>query len=207
MNTIVDTAPPPAPQMPHIEPTDILRAAGHMGIGTAAGHALAEQLMAAAALAEQLMAAAALARAKGAELAHRMRTEAQEIRTAHQRANELNGDRWASEAGRAYRRQLEEHREKIRNQAEQAEGTAAMIAAAGEELANDLTGKAQAIKAAASAVDNLLGKIADGAADALEKLNPGEIIARSGVQKAQSTLDSLMHVNLPDGLSSLIRTH
>ena len=171
MNTIVDTAPPPAPQPPRIEPTDILRAAGHMGIGTAAGHALAEQLMA----------AAALARAKGAELSHRMRTEAQEIRTAHQRANELNGDRWASEAGRAYRRQLEEHREKIRNQAEQAEGTAAMIAAAGEELANDLTGKAQAIKAAASAVDNLLGKIADGAADALEKLNPGEIIARSGV--------------------------
>lgn len=197
MNTIVDTAPPPAPQMPHIEPTDILRAAGHMGIGTAAGHALAEQLMA----------AAALARAKGAELAHRMRTEAQEIRTAHQRANELNGDRWASEAGRAYRRQLEEHSEKIRNQAEQAEGTAAIIAAAGEELANDLTGKAQAIKAAASAVDSLLGKLADSAADALEKLNPGEIIARSGVQKAQSTLDSLMHVNLPDGLSSLIRTH
>lgn len=197
MTTIADTAPPPAPHLPRIEPTDILRAAGHMGIGTAAGHALAEQLMA----------AAALARAKGAELAHRMRTEAQEIRTAHQRANELNGDRWASEAGRAYRRQLEEHSEKIRNQAEQAEGTAAIIAAAGEELANDLTGKAQAIKAAASAVDSLLGKIADGAADALEKLNPGEIIARSGVQKAQSTLDSLMHVNLPDGLSSLIRTH
>lgn len=197
MTTIVDTAPPPAPQMPHIEPTDILRAAGHMGIGTAAGYALAEQLMA----------AAALARAKGAELAHRMRTEAQEIHTAHQRANELNGDRWASEAGRAYRRQLEEHREKIRNQAEQAEGTAAMIAAAGEELANDLITKAQAIEAAASAVDNLLGKIADGAADALEKLDPGEIIARSGVQKAQSALDSLMHVNLPDGLSSLIRTH
>lgn len=197
MTTIVDTAPPPAPQMPHIEPTDILRAAGHMGIGTAAGHALAEQLMA----------AAALARAKGAELAHRMRTEAQEIHTAHQRANELNGDRWASEAGRAYRRQLEEHHEKIRNQAEQAEGTAAMIAAAGEELANDLITKAQAIEAAASAVDNLLGKIADGAADALEKLDPGEIIARSGVQKAQSALDSLMHVNLPDGLSSLIRTH
>lgn len=197
MNIIVDTAPPPATQLPRIEPTDILRAAGHMGIGTAPGHALAEQLMA----------AAALARAKGAELAHRMRTEAQEIRTAHQRANELNGDRWASEAGRAYRRQLEEHREKIRNQAEQAEGAAAMIAAAGEELANDLTGKAQAIQAAASAVDNLLGKLADGAADALEKLNLGEIIARSGVQKAQSTLDSLMHVNLPDGLSSLIRTH
>ena len=197
MNTIVDTAPPPAPQLPRIEPTDILRAAGHMGIGTAAGHALAEQLMA----------VAVLARAKGAELAHRMRTEAQEIRTAHQRANELNGDRWASEAGRAYRRQLEEHSEKIRNQAEQAEGTAAIIAAAGEELANDLTGKAQAIKAAASAVDSLLGKLADSAADALEKLNPGEIIARSGVQKAQSTLDSLMHVNLPDGLSSLIRTH
>ena len=197
MTTITDTAPPPTPHLPRIEPTDILRAAGHMGIGTAAGHALAEQLMA----------AAALARAKGAELAHRMRTEAQEIRTAHQRANELNGDRWASEAGRAYRRQLEEHREKIRHQAEQAEGTAAMIAAAGEELANDLTGKAQAIKVAASAVDNLLGKLADGAADALEKLNPGEIIARSGVQKAQSALDSLMHVNLPDGLSSLIRTH
>ena len=197
MNTIVDTAPPPALQLPRIEPTDILRAAGHMGIGTAAGHALAEQLMA----------AAALARTKGAELAHRMRTEAQEIRTAHQRANELNGDRWASEAGRAYRRQLEEHREKVRNQAEQAEGTAAMIAAAGEELANDLTTKAQAIKASASAVDNLLGKLADGAADALEKLNPGEIIARSGVQKAQSALDSLMHVSLPDGLSSLIRTH
>lgn len=197
MNTIVDTAPPPAPQLPRIEPTDILRAAGHMGIGTAAGHALAEQLMA----------AAALARAKGTELAHRMRTEAQEIRTAHQRANELNGEHWASEAGRAYRRQLEEYREKVRHQAEQAEGTAAMIAAAGEELANDLTTKAQAIKAAASAVDNLLGKLADGAADALEKLNPGEIIARSGVQKAQSALDSLMHVNLPDGLSSLIRTH
>ena len=53
-----------------------------MGIGTASGHALAEQLMA----------AAVLARAKGAELAHRMRTEAQEIRTAHQRANELNGN-------------------------------------------------------------------------------------------------------------------
>ena len=197
MNTIVDTTPPPAPHLPRIEPTDILRAAGHMGIGTAAGHALASQLMA----------AAALARAKGAELSHRMRTEAQEIRTAHQRANELNGNHWASEAGRAYRRQLQEHREKIRHQAEQAEGTAAMIAAAGEELANDLTGKAQAIKVAASAVDNLLGKLADGAADALEKLNPGEIIARSGVQKAQSALDSLMHVNLPDGLSSLIRTH
>lgn len=197
MNTIVDTAPPPAPQLPRIEPTDLLRAAGHMGIGTAAGHALASQLMA----------AATLARAKGAELSHRMRTEAQEIRTAHQRANELNGEHWASEAGRAYRRQLQEHREKIHHQAEQAEGAAAMIAAAGEELANDLTAKAQAIQAAASAVDNLLGKLADGAADALEKLKPGEIIARSGVQKAQSTLDSLMHVNLPDGLSSLIRTH
>ena len=197
MNTIVDTAPPPAPQLPRIEPTDILRAAGHMGIGTAAGHALAEQLMA----------AAALARAKGAELSHRMRPEAQEIRTAQQRANELNGDHWASEAGRAYRRQLQEHRAKIRNRADQAAGAAAIIAAAGEELANDLAAKAQAIQAAASAVDNLLGKLADGAADALEKLNPGEIIARSGVQKAQSTLDSLMHVNLPDGLSSLIRTH
>lgn len=197
MNTIVDTTPPPAPHLPRIEPTDILRAAGHMGIGTAAGHALASQLMT----------AAALARTKGAELSHRMRTEAQEIRTAHQRANELNGNHWASEAGRAYRRQLQEHREKIRNQAEQAEGAAAMIAAAGEELANDLTAKAQAIQAAASAVDNLLGKLTDGAADALEKLNLGEIIARSGVQKAQSTLDSLMHMNLPDGLSSLIRTH
>lgn len=197
MNTIVDTTPPPAPHLPRIEPTDILRAAGHMGIGTAAGHALASQLMA----------AATLARAKGAELSHRMRTEAQEIRTAHQRANELNGDHWASDAGRAYRRQLQEHREKVRNQSEQAEGAAAIIAAAGEELANDLTAKAQAIQAAASAVDNLLGKLADSAADALEKLNPGEIIARSGVQKAQSTLDSLMHVNLPDGLSSLIRTH
>ena len=63
-----------------------------------------------------------------------------------------------------------------------------MIATAGEELANDLTTKAQAIQAAASVVDGLLGKLADGAADALEKLNPGEIIARSGVQKAQSTL-------------------
>ena len=196
MNTIVDTTPLPAPHLPRIEPTDILRAAGHMGIGTAAGHALASQLMT----------AATLARAKGAELSHRMRTEAQEIRTAHQRANELNGDRWASEAGRAYRRQLQEHREKIRNQAEQAEGAAAMIAAAGEELANDLTAKAQEIQAAASVVDNLLGKLADSAADLLEKLDPGEIIARSGVQKAQSTLDSLMHVNLPDGLSSLIRT-
>lgn len=197
MNTIVDTTPPPAPHLPRIEPTDILRAAGHMGISTVAGHALASQLMT----------AATLARTKGAELSHRMRTEAQEIRTAHQRANELNGDHWASEAGHAYRRQLQEHREKIRNQAEQAEGAAAMIAAAGEELANDLTAKAQAIQAAASAVDNLLGKLTDGAADALEKLNLGEIIARSGVQKAQSTLDSLMHVNLPDGLSSLIRTH
>lgn len=197
MNTIVDTTPPPAPHLPRIEPTDILRAAGHMGIGTAAGHTLASQLMT----------AATLARAKGAELSHRMRIEAQEIRAAHQRANELNGNHWASEAGRAYRRQLREHREKIRNQAEQAEGAAAMIAAAGEELANDLTAKAQAIQAAASAVDNLLGKLTDSAADALEKLNPGEIIARSGVQKAQSTLDSLMHVNLPDGLSSLIRTH
>ena len=190
MTTIVDTTPPPVPQLPRIEPTDILRAAGHMGIGSAAGHALAGQLMA----------AAELARAKGAELSHK-------IRTAHQRANELNGDHWTSEAGRAYRRQLEEHREKVRNQAEQAENAAAMIAAAGEELANDLTAKAQAIKAAASAVDNLLGKIADGAAEALEKFKPGEIIARSGVQKAQSALDSLMHVNLPDGLSSLIRTH
>ncbi len=197
MSTLVDTTPPPVPQLPRIEPTDILRAAGHMGIGTSAGHAFASQLMA----------AAELARAKGAELSHRMRTEAQEIRTAHQRATELNGDHWTSEAGRAYRRQLEEHREKVRNQAEQAENAAAMIAAAGEELANDLITKAQAIEAAASAVDNLLGKIADGAADALEKLNPGEIIARSGVQKAQSALDSLMHVNLPDGLSSLIRTH
>ena len=168
-----------------------------MGISTVAGHALASHLMT----------AATLARTKGAELSHRMRTEAQEIRTAHQRANELNGDHWASEAGRAYRGHPQEPREKTRNQAEQAEDAAAMIAAAGEELANDLTAKAQAIQAAASAVDNLLGKLADSAADALEKLNPGEIIARSGVQKAQSTLDSLMHVNLPDGLSSLIRTH
>ncbi len=79
-----------------------------------------------------------------------------------------------------------------------------MIAAAGEELANDLTAKAQEIQAAASVVDNLLGKLADSAADLLEKLDPGEIIARSGVQKAQSTLNLLMHVNLPDGLSSLI---
>ncbi|WP_279791119.1 ABC transporter substrate-binding protein [Rothia sp. RSM292] len=165
-----------------------------MGIGTAAGHTLATQLMA----------AAALARAKGAELSHRMRTEAQEIRIAHQHANELNGNHWVSEAGRAYRRQLQEHREKVRNQAEQAEGAAAMIAAAGEELANDLTAKAQEIQAAASVVDNLLGKLADSAADLLEKLDPGEIIARSGVQKAQSTLNLLMHVNLPDGLSSLI---
>ena len=132
MNAIVDTAPPPVLQLPRIEPTDILRAAGHMGIGTAAGHTLATQLMA----------AAALARAKGAELSHRMRTEAQEIRIAHQHA--------------------------------------------------------------ASVVDNLLGKLADSAADLLEKLDPGEIIARSGVQKAQSTLNLLMHVNLPDGLSSLI---
>ena len=194
MNAIVDTAPPPVLQLPRIEPTDILRAAGHMGIGTAAGHTLATQLMA----------AAALARAKGAELSHRMRTEAQEIRIAHQHANELNGNHWVSEAGRAYRRQLQEHREKVRNQAEQAEGAAAMIATAGEELANDLTAKAQEIQAAASVVDNLLGKLADSAADLLEKLDPGEIIARSGVQKAQSTLNLLMHVNLPDGLSSLI---
>ena len=98
MSTLVDTTPPPVPQLPRIEPTDILRAAGHMGIGTAAGHAFAEQLMA----------AATLARAKGAELSHRMRTEAQEIRTAHQRANELNGDHGTSGAVRAYRRRIEE---------------------------------------------------------------------------------------------------
>ena len=59
-----------------------------------------------------------------------------------------------------------------------------MIAAAGEELANDLTGKAQAIKAAASAVDNLLGKLADGAADASKTQPRPKSIARSGVQKA-----------------------
>ena len=185
MNAIVDTAPPPVLQLPRIEPTDILRAAGHMGIGTASGHTLATQLMA----------AAALARAKGAELSHRMRTEAQEIRIAHQRANELNGNHWVSEAGRAYRRQLQEHREKVRNQAEQAEGAAAMIAAAGEELANDLTAKAQEIQAAASVVDNLLGKLADSAADLLEKLDPGEINAEFAHAREPARRAELAYLN------------
>ena len=82
-----------------------------MGIGTASGHALAEQLMA----------AAVLARAKGAELAHRMRTEAQEsaphtnaptnstANTGHPKPDAPTGDN------------SKNTEKKIRHQAEQAE--------------------------------------------------------------------------------------
>ena len=65
MPTFVDSTPPSAPPGTPNPPStaDILRAAGHLGIGSAAGRAFAASLLA----------AAALARTKGAELSARMR--------------------------------------------------------------------------------------------------------------------------------------
>lgn len=137
MPTFIDPTPPsPPPGTPNPPSTaDILRTAGHMGIGSAAGRAFAASLLA----------AAALARAKGAELSARMRAEAHEIQGVYTRTGELGTEHWASEAGRAFRKQLERHRDSIRDRAQVAENTAADIAAASEELAAELTAKARAL--------------------------------------------------------------
>ena len=179
MPTFVDSTPPSAPPGTPNPPStaDILRAAGHLGIGSAAGRAFAASLLA----------AAALARTKGAELSARMRAEAHEIQGVYARTGELGTEHWASEAGRAFRRQLEKHRDSIRDRAQIAENAAVDIAAAAEELAAELTAKAQAVTAA-------------------DVLDPGkleDLVARHA-GSAQHELDSLMHVSLPEGLNALV---
>ena len=191
MPTFVDSTPPSAPPGTPNPPStaDILRAAGHLGIGSAAGRAFAASLLA----------AAALARTKGAELSARMRAEAHERRGVYART----GEHWASEAGRAFRRQLEKHRDSIRDRAQIAENAAVDIAAAAEELAAELTAKAQAVTAAAGALDSLLGSLADTAADVLDPGKLEDLVARHA-GSAQHELDSLMHVSLPEGLNALV---
>lgn len=193
--TFIDPTPPsPPPGTPNPPSTaDILRTAGHMGIGSAAGRAFAASLLA----------AAALARTKGAELSARMRAEAHEIQGVYTRTGELGTEHWASEAGRAFRKQLERHRDSIRDRAQIAENTAADIAAAAEELAAELTAKAQGITAAAAALDNLLGSLADTAADILDPGKLEDLVARH-TGSAQHELDALMHVSLPEGLNALV---
>ena len=195
MPTFIDPTPPsPPPGTPNPPSTaDILRTAGHMGIGSAAGRAFAASLLA----------AAAFARAKGAELSARMRAEAHEIQGVYTRTGELGTEHWASEAGRAFRKQLERHRDSIRDRAQIAENTAADIAAAAEELAAELTAKAQGITAAAAALDNLLGSLADTAADILDPGKLEDLVARHA-GSAQHELDALMHVSLPEGLNALV---
>ena len=164
-----------------------------MGIGSAAGRAFAASLLA----------AAALARTKGAELSARMRAEAHEIQGVYARTGELGTEHWASEAGRAFRRQLERHRDSIRDRAQIAENAAADIAAAAEELAAELTAKAQAVTAAAGALDSLLGSLTDTAAAILDPGKLEDLVARHA-GSAQHELDSLMHVTLPEGLNALV---
>ena len=195
MPSFVDSTPPSAPPGTPNPPStaDILHAAGHLGIGSAAGRAFAASLLA----------AAALARTKGAELSARMRAEAHEIQGVYARTGELGTEHWASEAGRAFRRQLEKHRDSIRDRAQIAENAAVDIAAAAEELAAELTAKAQAVTAAAGALDSLLGSLADTAADILDSGKLEDLVARHA-GPAQHELDSLMHVSLPEGLNALV---
>lgn len=184
--------PPGTPRAP--SPGEVLRVAGNLGIGSAAGHALAASLAT----------AAVLARSKAVELAERMRAEAQAIHDVHVHTGQLNTEHWISESGRAFRKQLERHRDSIHTRAAQADSIALEIIAAGEELASQLSLQSQAIRSAATTVDTLLGNLTNAAADAIEAIDPGDIIARSGIMRAQYTLDSLMHVNLPEGLNALL---
>ena len=132
-----------------------------------------------------------------------MRAEAHEIQGVYARTGELGTEHWASEAGRAFRRQLERHRDSIRDRAQIAENAAADIAAAAEELAAELTAKAQAVTAAAGALDSLLGSLTDTAADILDPGKLEDLVARHA-GSAQHELDSLMHVSLPEGLNALV---
>ena len=194
--TSIETSPLPQPSgTPRApSPGEVLRAAGHLGVGSAAGHALAASLAT----------AAVLARSKAVELAERMRAEARAIHDVHVHTGQLNTEHWISESGRAFRKQLERHRDSIHTRAAQADSIALEIIAAGEELASQLSLQSQAIRIAATTVDTLLGSLTNAAADAIEAIDPGDIIARSGIMRTQYTLDSLIHVNLPEGLNALL---
>ncbi len=194
--TSIETSPLPQPSgTPRApSPGEVLRAAGHLGVGSAAGHALAASLAT----------AAVLARSKAVELAERMRAEARAIHDVHVHTGQLNTEHWISESGRAFRKQLERHRDSIHTRAAQADSIALEIIAAGEELASQLSLQSQAIRSAATTVDTLLGSLTNAAADAIEAIDPGDIIARSGIMRTQYTLDSLIHVNLPEGLNALL---
>ena len=109
-----------------------------------------------------------------------MRAEAHEIQGVYARTGELGTEHWASEAGRAFRRQLEKHRDSIRDRAQIAENAAADIA-----------------------LDSLLGSLADTAADILDPGKLEDLVARHA-GSAQHELDSLMHVSLPEGLNALV---
>jgi len=71
------------------------------------------------------------------------------------------------------------------------------------KLAAELTAKAQAVTAAAGALDSLLGSLADTAADILDPGKLEDLVARHA-GSAQHELDSLMHVSLPEGLNALV---
>ena len=133
-----------------------------------------------------------------------MRAEARAIHDVHVHTGQLNTEHWISESGRAFRKQLERHRDSIHTRAAQADSIALEIIAAGEELASQLSLQSQAIRSAATTVDTLLGSLTNAAADAIEAIDPGDIIARSGIMRTQYTLDSLIHVNLPEGLNALL---
>ena len=136
--TSIETSPLPQPSgTPRApSPGEVLRAAGHLGVGSAARHALAASLAT----------AAVLARSKAVELAERMRAEARAIHDVHVHTGQLNTEHWISESGRAFRKQLERHRDSIHTRAAQADSIALEIIAAGEELASQLSLQSQAIR-------------------------------------------------------------
>ena len=76
-----------------------------------------------------------------------------------------------------------------------------MRAAPGEEVAAALESQANTILGAAAGLDGMLKGLLNTTADALDNLNPADIIKSSGALNAQHALDQLLNYSqVPTGL-------
>ena len=196
--TAIAPAPTPQPHTGDVPPgahpptsADILRAAGDMGIGTSA----------ATSFAASLQGLAGQARSKGQELAASLEQHAASIQTMLHKAHGMRAEHWKSSAGRAYRNALDQHEKSLAETHQQVQHAAEDARRAGEEVAAALESQAHTLLGAAAGLDGMLKGLLNTTADALDNLNPADIIKSSGALNAQHALDQLLNYSqVPTGL-------
>lgn len=174
---------PPATGHPkQLSPSDILRAAGDLGIGTHGAHVVSGQLNR---MAQE-------AREKGRQFSQALTNHANALDELCKRTQSIRGESWKSQAGKKYQEKLEEYRKNTEHSRDELRTAADEALQAGEEVAHMLESQSAAITNAAGGVDTIIHGLTHGAADLLDNTSIEDIVVHSGVLDMQGSLNNLI---------------